>query len=36
MKRGTLMMTITYKSNVEYRINGTRIGLPEEGVTLIH
>ena len=32
---GSLVMTITYRSNVEYRINGTRIGLPDDDVTLI-
>ena len=32
---GNLVMTITYKSNVEYRINGSRVRLPESDVTLI-
>lgn len=34
-EEGNLVMTITYRNNVEYRINGTRIGLPESDVTLI-
>lgn len=33
-EEGNLVMTITYKNNTEYRINGTRIGL-ENDVTLI-
>lgn len=32
---GSLLMTITYKSNVEYRINGSRIRLPASDITLI-
>jgi len=32
---GNLLMTITYKNNVEQRINGTRIRLPESDITLI-
>ena len=35
MKEGNLVMTITYKNNVEQRINGIRIKLPESDVTLI-
>ncbi|MCP4310081.1 MAG: hypothetical protein GY790_02360 [Bacteroidetes bacterium] len=34
-ENGALLMTITYKDNVEFRINGTRIKLPESDVTLI-
>ena len=34
-EEGNLVMTITYRNNIEYRINGTRIGLPESDVTLI-
>jgi antitoxin component YwqK of YwqJK toxin-antitoxin module len=34
-EEGNLVMTITYNNNVEYRINGTRIGLPESDITLI-
>lgn len=33
-EEGNLVMTITYKNNTEYRINGSRIELPED-VTLI-
>lgn len=33
-EEGDLVMTITYRNNIEYRINGTRIGL-DENVTLI-
>lgn len=32
---GNLRMTISYKNNIEYRINGMRIRLPESDVTLI-
>ncbi|HYW96311.1 MAG TPA: hypothetical protein VE870_12035 [Bacteroidales bacterium] len=32
---GNLIMTITYKSNVEYRINGQKINLPEGSVKMI-
>ena len=34
--QGNLVMTITYKNNIEQRINGFRIKLPESDVTLIH
>ncbi len=34
-EEGQLVMTITYRSNTEYRINGTRIGKSENEVTLI-
>ncbi len=34
-EEGNLVMTITYRNNVERRINGTRIKLPESDVTLI-
>ncbi len=33
--QGNLVMTITYRNNVELRINGIRIRLPESDVTLI-
>jgi antitoxin component YwqK of YwqJK toxin-antitoxin module len=32
---GNVTITITYRNNEEYRINGVRIRLPEPGVTLI-
>ena len=32
---GNLVMTITYRNNVEQRINGIRIRLPEDDITLI-
>ena len=34
-EEGNLVMTITYKNNIEQRINGIRIKLPESDVTLI-
>ncbi len=34
-KEGNLVMTITYKNNVEQRINGVKIKLPESDVKLI-
>lgn len=34
-EEGNLVMTLSYKNNIEYRINGTRIRLPESDVTLI-
>jgi len=34
-EEGQLVMTITYRSNTEYRINGTRLGNQENEVTLI-
>jgi len=34
-EEGNLVMTISYKNDVEYRINGMRIRLPESDVTLI-
>lgn len=34
-EEGNLVMTITYRDNVEQRINGVRIRLPESDVTLI-
>jgi len=34
-EEGNLVMTISYKNNVEQRINGSRIRLPESDVTLI-
>ncbi len=34
-EEGNLVMTITYRNNVEQRINGVRIRLPESDVTLI-
>ena len=34
-EEGNLTMTITYKNNVEQRINGFKIKLPDEDVTLI-
>jgi len=34
-EEGNLWMTITYRNNVEQRINGIRINLPESDVTLI-
>jgi hypothetical protein len=34
-EQGNLVMTITYRDNVEQRINGVRIKLPESDVTLI-
>jgi antitoxin component YwqK of YwqJK toxin-antitoxin module len=32
---GNLVMTITYRNDIEQRINGIRIGLPESEITLI-
>lgn len=34
-EEGNLVMTITYRNNVEQRINGVRIRLPDSDVTLI-
>ena len=34
-EEGNLVMTITYKSNIEQRINGIKVRLPESNVTLI-
>jgi uncharacterized protein len=34
-EEGNLLLTITYKSNREHRINGIKTGLPERRVTLI-
>jgi len=34
-EEGNLVMTITYRNNVEQRINGIRIRLPESDITLI-
>ena len=34
-EEGNLIMTITYRNNVEQRINGIKIRLPESDVTLI-
>jgi antitoxin component YwqK of YwqJK toxin-antitoxin module len=34
-EEGNLVMTITYKNNTEQRINGIKIRLPEDDVTLI-
>ncbi len=34
--QGNLVMTITYRNNIEQRINGFRIKLPESDVILIH
>ena len=34
-EEGNVLMTITYRNNVEQRINGIRIRLPESDVTLI-
>jgi len=35
-EEGELVMTITYKNNEEYRINGVKINLPDTPVKLIH
>ena len=32
---GILLMSISYKNDVEFRINGVRINLPESDVKLI-
>ena len=34
-EEGNIVMTITYRNNMEQRINGTRINLPESDITLI-
>ncbi len=34
-EEGNLLMTITYRNNTEQRINGTKINLPKNDVTLI-
>lgn len=34
-EEGNMVMTITYRNNVEQRINGIRIRLPEDDITLI-
>ena len=34
-KEGNLVMTITYRNNIEHRINGIKIRLPEDDITLI-
>jgi antitoxin component YwqK of YwqJK toxin-antitoxin module len=34
-EEGNLVMTITYRNNIEQRINGIKIGLPESDITLI-
>ena len=34
-ENGVLQLTVTYKDDVEYSINGVRIRLPEDDIKLI-